>query len=101
MGKIAKELYEAILKGRHFDGPNKFEIDGTEYAQMSSYAPTYSGSWSWEENTEMLVIDHEGNMYWLTLWTDRLDIDYPTEYNYQLRYFYSMLADDPEKYFEF
>lgn len=101
MGNISKELYEAILKGRHFDGPNVFKLNGTEYAQMSSYAPTYSGNWSWEENTEMLVIDHEGNMFQLTLWTDKYDIDYPIDYNYQLRYFYSMLADDSKKYFEF
>lgn len=83
---LSHELYADILSKRHSEEPNVFTLDGTEYTQVSGYAPTYSGSWIWEEYTEMLVKDKEGNLLHLTLWTDKYDIGYPIEYNYTLRY---------------
>lgn len=100
MGNLTKEQYDAIKHLKEQPHPHVIHLEETEYALVSAYTPIYSGYWSWEENIELIVVDREGNMFHLTIWTDKYDIDYPIEYNYQLRYFYTMLADDPSKYFE-
>jgi len=97
---MTKELYDTIIQKRLETGPVIFTIDGIDYAMVSSYAPMYQGWASWEHNTEMIVCDRNGAMFHLTLWTDKRDYDYPTEYNYELRFFYEMGENDSSSYFE-
>lgn len=100
MKDLSKELYDAIIQKRLEEGPVTFTIDGTEYALVSGYAPMYTGFASWEYNTEMIVCDRDGNMFHLTLWTDKYDYGCPTEYHYELRFFYDMSENNPESYFK-